>query len=205
MREYVIRRTVGAPDWERIPTLAIDIPYTDISDDIRAFAQIAYDDEQLYVHLVAEEKYIRAEETGPIGSPCRDSCLEFFFSPIEGDERYFNIEFNFNGCMYLGYGSRLSTLVRLLPDDDADPFHPTIRKTANGWEIFYTVPYAFVRRFFPDLTVVGGKTIRANCYKCSDLTVPPHYFSWNEIVWDESACEYFTFHAPPCFGRMIFE
>lgn len=205
MKEYVIHRTVGAPDWERIPSLAIDIPYKDSPDDIRAFAQIAYDGEQLYVHLLCEEKYIRAEETGLIGSPCEDSCLEFFFAPNEGDDRYFNIEFNLNGCMYLGFGSGLATLARLLPDADPDPFHPTIRKTDGGWEIYYTVPYAFVRCFFPDFTAVSGKAMRANCYKCSDLTVPAHYFSWNEITWDESRGERFTYHKPACFGKMIFE
>lgn len=205
MREYIIRSTQGAPDWERIPTLAIDIPYLDSPDDIRAFAQIAYSEDALHVHLVAEEKCIRAEARGPLGCPCEDSCLEFFFCPMEGDDRYFNIEFNLNGCMFLGFGSGIPSLVRLLPDADPDPFHPTIQKTGSGWEIFYTVPYEFVRRFFPTFTVESGKTIRANCYKCSDLTVPAHYFSWNEIIWDEGKGERFTYHKPACYGKMIFE
>lgn len=205
MKEYVIHRTVGAPDWERIPSLAIDIPYKNSPDDIRAFAQIAYDADQLYVHLLCEEKYTRAEEKGLIGSPCEDSCLEFFFAPNEGDDRYFNVEFNLNGCMYLGFGSGLATLARLLPDADPDPFRPTIRKTEGGWEIYYTVPYTFIRCFFPDFAAVSGKAMRANCYKCSDLSTPAHYFSWNEITWDESIGERFTYHKPACFGKMIFE
>jgi hypothetical protein len=77
MREYVIHRTAGAPDWERIPSLAIDIPYKNSPDDIRAFAQIAYDGEQLYVHLVAEEKYVRAEITDECGFKAWSNIISF--------------------------------------------------------------------------------------------------------------------------------
>ncbi len=200
MREYRIQKVAGAPDWSRIDTLAIDVSYLDSPTFYQAWAQIAYDDECLHVHLFCKEPATRAVETGPLGAPCEDCCMEFFFSPMADDLRYFNIEFNHNGCLYLGLASNLRSLVRLLPEFDTAILGQEIRDTADGWEIFYTVPYEFIRRFFPDFTVYPGKEIRANCFKCADLTEPPHYFSWSPITGDGKL----SYHKPECFGKMIF-
>ncbi|MBE6596101.1 MAG: hypothetical protein E7641_00365 [Ruminococcaceae bacterium] len=200
MKTYAIRKMKDGICWKDIPTLEIDHPYLDTPlSGISAHARIAYDDEAILVNLFVEEKEIRAVETGPIGSPCEDSCLEFFFCPMEGDSRYFNIEFNSNGCMYLGFGTGIPDLVRLLPDENNHNFEPDIYKNENGWGITYKIPFAFIRRFFKDFNVYEGKTIAANCYKCSDLTVPANYFSWNEVTGEP-----FTFHRPSCFGKMTF-
>ena len=199
MKEYTIKRMNSAQDWSQIDTLAIDIPYLNSPDFYAAWAQIAYDDEALHVHLFCKEPETRAVEHGPLGSPCEDCCLEFFFSPMEGDSRYFNIELNRNGCMYLGLASSIRTLVRLIPEKDNNLLHPVFRDRTDGWEVFYTFPYEFVRRFFPDFKVYAGKKIRANCFKCADLTEPPHYFSWNQITGEK-----LSYHKPECFGSMIF-
>ncbi len=201
MKTYTIKKANGTPDWNAIPSLDIDVPYLTTPSDITAKAQICYNDEELLVHLSTVEANIRAEENGPLCSPCEDSCLEFFFCPGEGDMRYFNVEFNMNGCVYLGIGSNVKDLVRLIPEEPvSEMFKPDIRKTADGWEIFYRVPYTLIRRFFPDFKVYAGKEMRANCYKCADLSEPPHYLSWNPIEGEP-----FTFHKSDCFGNMIFE
>ncbi len=198
---YRIVKTDGAPNWDKIDTLSVDIPYLNSPADYRTWAQFAYDDDKLYVHFSCEEPATRADERGLIGVPCEDCCMEFFFAPMQEDIRYFNIEFNYNACMYLGIGSSLDTLVRLLPDCEDNVLYPHVYSTDTGWEIFYTIPFEFVRRFFPNFTVYRGKVMRANCYKCADKTVPPHYFSWNPIVYEGE----FTFHAPKSFGTMIFD
>ena len=201
MKSYVIKKVNGAPDWSAIPYLDIDTPYLDTPSDISARAQICYNDDELLVHLSTVEKNIRAEVTSPYGMPCKDSCLEFFFCPAENDTRYFNVEYNMNGCIFLGFGSNVNNLVRLFPADDSETvFTPHIARTADGWEIFYRVPYAFIRRFFPEFKAYAGKQMRANCYKCADLSEPPHYLSWNKVDTDP-----FTFHNPRCYGNMIFE
>lgn len=198
MREYTIHKVNAGFDWADVPTLDIDnLMWTD-STDVRAWAQIAYDDEALHVHLFAKERAIRAEETGVTGMPCEDSCLEFFFCPIWGDDRYFNIEFNPNGCMYLGMGRNVTELIRLLPEDQS--INPRPRRTDDGWEIFYDVPFAFIRRLFPDFTAESGRDMRANCYKCGDKTEKEHYLAWNPPL-----CERPAFHCPQYFGRMHFE
>lgn len=199
MRAYTIKKMTEA-GWDAIPVLPIDHTYFDTPDHIKAQAQLSYDGEALLVHLSTVEKNFRAVETGPLGSPCEDSCLEFFFCPREGDNRYFNIEYNPNGCIYLGFGTGMRDLVRLLPGEGELPFAPIINKSEGAWEITYRIPYDFIRRFFPEFEVFPGKRMRANCYKCADLSEPPHYMAWSPIVGEP-----FKFHRPECYGEMIFE
>ena len=167
--------------------------------EVVASAQICYDEEALYVRLSAKEKHIRAEYTGPLDMPCQDSCLEFFFCPMEGDNRYFNIEFNPNCCMYLGIGSCLKDLVRLLPAWE-NVLYPKAERFFDGWAVTYQVPVSFVRRFFPGFTLESGTIIRANFYKCGELTVQPHDLSWNELAQGEH-----SFHRPCDFGMLVCE
>ena len=165
MKVYEIKRVDGRPCWDTIDALPIDVPYLNTPGDIVARAQIAYDSTALYLHLWAKEPDVRCVETGLLGSPCEDSCLEFFFCPVENDNRYLNIEFNANGCLYLGIADSIQNLVRLLVPDVEALMLPDIRKRDDGWEIFYQVPYSLIQRFFPDFTVYESKSMRANCYK----------------------------------------
>lgn len=199
MRTYTIARK--AESWDKIEALAIDQVQLDSGAPIKAYAQICYDDEALYIRETAVEEHIRAEVTEQLGQVCEDSCLEFFFSPIWGDTRYFNVEYNPNACVYLGFGDNPEgkiTLYRLIRN--ADPFNPIATRTKDGWQIEYAIPFSFIRHFFPDFNPVSGYRMRANCYKCGDRTVQPHYFAWNSL--DPGVT---TFHTPNCFGTMIFE
>ena len=199
MKNYTVTRAEGAPNWDAIERVTMECRYHQTSEHIRAHAQLAWTEETLLVHLQAEVPYIRAEEYGPAGVPCEDSCLEFFFCPVPGDPHYFNIEYNYNGCMYLGYGTGLQDLIRLIPDGGAEEiFCPEVRRIEGGWEIFYRIPYDFIRRMMPQARLTGGQIIRGNFYACSDLTEPPYYLSWNEVREDP-----FTFHRSECFGEII--
>ena len=199
MKQYRIPYCPNEPDWNNIPRLEMDTAYFETPSHIRAYAQLAYDDHALSVHLRMDVPEIRAEETGPVGSPCNDSCLEFFFCPVPDDPRYMNIEFNFNGCMYLGIGSGIKDLTRLIPNQKRNPLEPRISATPTGWEITYRIPDAFIRRFFPSFRITGGQAILANCYALAEQAEPPYFLSWNPV--DQ---ENFTFHQSQCFGLMIF-
>lgn len=199
MKTYTIVRKPDILDWTQIPAVSINNQLQTPLVDISATGQVCYDDEALYVRLTAKESQIRAEYTGPLDAPCEDSCLEFFFSPIPGDDRYFNIEYNPNCCIYLGIASNLQDLVRLIPEFGI-PFSPQASRTSDGWEITYQIPFSFVRRFFPDFAPASGKTIRGNFYKCGDLTIQEHYLCWNMITGDK-----ISFHRPCDFGILEFE
>lgn len=200
MKTYTIRKFDPALGWDGIPVLSIDELLWTESCEVSARGQLAYSSEAILVRLCAREAFIRAEGTGLLDAPCEDSCLEFFFRPMAEDRRYFNVEFNPNACVFLGMGSGTHDLVRLLPVPPVkELFHPQVSRTGDGWELVYEIPFSFIRRFFPDFAVFSGKLIRANCYKCGDLTVAPHYLAWNPIENETPA-----FHMPDQFGTMIF-
>lgn len=203
MKTYTVKKVSGNPDWSAVPALAIDTLYRNPAPQIKATAQVGYSEEALHVRLTLEAPVLRAVEEGLYGMPCEDSCLEFFFSPMEGDVRYLNFEFNANKCLYLGLGSCIEDLVRLIPDQPLeDVFAPRSVVRENGFEITYQVPYSFVRRFFPSFSPASGKTMRANFFTCADNTEPPHYLCWSPVV---TRPEPRTFHWPYDFGQVIFE
>ena len=198
MKNYTITRACAPVNWDSIPALAIDTKLWGTETDITAQGQLCYDDSAMHIRLSAVESDIRAVENGPLGSPCQDSCLEFFFCPVEGDNRYFNIEFSPTGCYYLGFGSDRYDLVRLIPEQPV--FTPDIRRMETGWEIAYSIPFSFIRRFFPGFSPEPGKALRANLYKCGDLTVNEHYLSWNPIEQAQPDYHLSRFFAPLYFG-----
>lgn len=197
MKTYIMSKRTQGFSWKNIPFLSIDNLLWSEPVPISAKAQICYDDAALYVRLQAVEPNIRAELTNAFDEPCADSCLEFFFAPIPGDDRYFNIEFNPNLCMYLGMGYNLKSNVRMFPQEN--PFSPVASRTDDGWIVEYSIPHDFVRQFFPEYAPISGNSIRANCYKCGDLTVQEHYLAWSPIDLP-TPC----FHCPQFFGTMHF-
>ncbi len=197
MRQYTIIKKPDNLDWNNIPKLSIDNLLWSEPVSIQAEGALCYDDTGLYVRLSAVEENIRAENTGKFGIPCEDSCLEFFFSPIDGDSRYFNIEVNPNGCLYFGFGSNRYNMHRLVALYESFPVETA--RTKDGWTVTYRIPWDLVRLFFPNFQPVSGGTMRGNCYKCGDLTVQPHYFSWNPIQLTNP-----EFHCPDEFGLLRF-
>ena len=198
MKLYTVKRWTGK--WEDVPSLDINEKYRLTPDTVSATAQIAYDDENIYVRLETDEYEHRNVEMPPFGEPCQDSCLEFFFSPIEGDTRYFNVEVNSNLCFYVGMGHSIEDLVRIIPENGYDIFSPKVEMKEGGWSVEYKIPAEFVKLFFPYFSLYAGKKMRANCYKCADKTTPPHYLSWNLVEGEK-----YIFHKSHCFGEMIFE
>ena len=199
MKEYTIIRRPETLSWDEIPALSIDTLIRPTEADVQAQAQLCYDDEYLYVHLTAVESNIRAEHNGLLCEISEDSCLEFFFSPIFGDMRYFNLECNLNGSIYLGMGTGIDDLIRLVFAEGA-PFTPETKRTDDGWEVTHVIPHAFVRLFFPEYAPAPGYAMRGNFYKCGDLTEKPHYLMWNPVPIAPKA----SFHQPNHFGILRF-
>lgn len=203
METYRIQRIRGELDWGTIPVLEMNHAHNHVrleDTPVRAWTQLAYNDEALFVHQWTVEPEIRAEYRGVLDEVCEDSCLELYLCPMEQDERYFNIEYNLNTARYLGFGRSIDTLVRLLPEEGNDGFQPRTRRTRDGWEIFYQIPFAFIRQFFPEFECRPGSAMRVNCCKCGNFTVQPHWLTWSPI-----SVQPLTFHYPKQFGKMSFE
>ena len=197
MKEYLIHRGTRQ-DLKDMEWVGIDVPMWGDSYGITARARLCWDENALYVQLAAREQSIRAENTEPLQEPCEDSCLELFFCPDPGDLRYFNVEYNPVGLLFLGLGTSVHDLVRLYPLD-ADPFTFESQYTNDGWQISYSIPHSFVRRFFPGYEPYAGLAIRGNFYKCGDKTKDRHFLAWNPVPEQGH-----TFHAPDSFGRFLF-
>ena len=195
-RQYLIRAVAGEPDWSRIPQLQVDQLLWTPDCGIRAWGQFCHDAEYLRVHLRAAEKQIRAEYSSPLSPVCEDSCLEFFFMP-EGEDRYFNFEINPNGCLHVGFGHGRADSTILFRHDMPGLFGIRPAVTADGWEVYYRIPRSFLCLFWPGFTLTGA--LRANVYKCGDLTAREHYLSWNPVMSETP-----DFHRPQDFGLMTF-
>ncbi len=198
MREYTIVPVTGEIDWETVPALQVDNLQWTPPVDIRMQVQICYSSRGLHVHMRAWEKDIRATYTEPLSCVCNDSCMELFFSPVEDDLRYFNMEFNPNGCTYLGIGHSMADLVRLVPQKEDELLEKRTARLEDGWELFFTVPLSYMQVFFPQVTLAKGVRMRANCFKCGDHTVQPHFITWNKVNQPTP-----SFHHRCDFGLMI--
>jgi len=194
---YTIAR-VKEIDWNRIE--AVELVHQKWLEpcDIQAKAQLCHDGENLYVRMEAKEKNIRAQVVSPYEPVCVDSCLEFFFSPMQGDLRYFNFELNPLATVYVGFGKSRTTRARLLLKDFGARFEAKPFETENGWGIEYRIPGEFIREYMPDFAFEGEA--RCNFYKCGDLTEKEHYLAWAPL-----ASETPDFHRPQDFARIVFE
>ena len=197
MKTYIIEKTCGAPDWSTVPALEADNHLWISSENIHMTAQICYDEEALYLRMRAVEREVRAEHRGPLCPVCEDSCMEFFFSP-EGDDRYLNVELNPNGCSFIGIGTSRADRVRIILEQEEEVLQAQTARTPDGWELTYRLPLTFLRVLYPALSLTPGTVLRANCYKCGDLTPEPHYLSWNPVISVKP-----DFHRPCDFGRMV--
>ena len=196
-RRYLIRAVPGAPDWNSVPELEADRILWKPDCGIRAFGQFCHDAQHLYVRLRAAEAQIRAEYREPLSPVYQDSCLEFFFMP-EGGDRYFNFEINPNGCLWIGFGHSREDSTVLYRSGMEQRFDIRTGRTRDGWEVFYRIPLSFLRLFLPDFAFAG--ILRANVYKCGDLTAHEHYLSWNPVTSETP-----DFHRPADFGLMTLE
>lgn len=194
---YEITPVNGQPDWDKVPVLAVDNILWLPDAGIRMTQQLCYDSRKLYIYQKAVETVVRAEHTALLAQVCEDSCMEFFFCPEADSNRYFNFEWNLNGALYLGFRTDRENAARLQMKDHKSLFGFRSARTSDGWEIFYEIPASFVELFVPGFALRPGVQIRANCYKCGDLTPTPHYLSWNPVTSENP-----DFHRPQDFGVM---
>ena len=195
--EYIITKTDENIDWKSIPVIPIDNVLWSEKTDITAQGQLCYDSENLYVHLSAVEKYIRAENTEPLSPVYEDSCLEFFFK-FDNSDNYFNFEINPNGCLCTQFGPQKTDRINIVRQDAKEYFDIKTNRTSDGWEVYYKIPLKYIQLFYPDYKFGGD--ITANMYKCGNKTVNKHYIAWKPIDLETP-----NFHCTEYFGRMRFE
>lgn len=196
MKEYRVA-AMPVPDWERVESVELSHAPWLRPNTVRAWAQACHNTQTLFVRMTAREEPVRATLTGPLEQVCNDSCLEFFFAPVQKDARYLNFEWNPLGTLYLGFGSERQTRVRQLVRDPA-LFQPSPFRTAQGWGIEFQIPLSFLQLYFPEFSFSGCG--EGNFYKCGDETQSPHYLAWAPLRSSEP-----DFHRRQDFGRLCFD
>lgn len=199
MNTYTVCKLQGAPDWACVPAVELK---NHLWSDVRAIsaqAQLCWDEDNLYVRLQATEPDILCRFDGLCDPVYQDSCLEFFFSPKEGDSRYFNFEGNPNGAMYIGFGAMGENRCRLHIPNVRELFQICPFSTSDGWGLTYRIPVRFIQIFEPNFHLHPGLQLRANFYKCGDETKQPHFIAWNPIDLPSP-----SFHQPDFFGCIVF-
>ena len=199
MKEYLIKKAVYLPDgnidWNQIDFAEVNFsPWQDYASPYNTLAQVVYDGEGLYVHLQTDERKLRAVNTEKNSIVCEDSCMELFFSPDSNDTRYFNIEINPLGTMLVYVSNGRDNFEHI--EFDEETFNVKSVITYDGWELYYKIPYSFIRKHFKNITDI----MYGNFYKCGDKTYREHYGCWNPVE-----IEYPEFHCRQYFGKLIFE
>lgn len=198
MRSYSVHRVAGDPEWDKIEKAQIDNIRRG-PEDIRAWAQLCYDDYYLHACLTALEREPLARFDGLLDMVHLDSCLEFFFRP-EGDKGpYFNFEFNPKGTNNFGFGMNRENLARIVFPDYRERFRVNPFTIEGGWGIKFSIPADLFKLFNSSFQYKPELIARGNFYKCGEQTKFPHAFTWSRIE-DEKA----NFHSPPFFGQIRF-
>lgn len=154
----------------------------------------------IFVCLEADEPSPRAVFTDRDDPVWNDSCIEFFFQPFVDDERYINFEINPNGAYLCAVGCGRADRVFLRELSACNP-EVNACVSASGWRAELFVPEQLISDVFgKSFSVSDTEYIRANCYKCGDLTPSPHYASLFPV--DTPNPDY---HRPEFFGKIFFK
>lgn len=171
----------------------------------RTRVEVTNDHTSLYLHYHVEGEQLRAVTDRDGGPVWEDSCVEFFCQ-VPGDPHYYNFEANCIGAMV---ASR-----RLGRNNDVVPLSAeemsligrrcTLPRAAFeerdglfAWEVELSIPLALI---FREGAPRFPATLRANFYKCADMTKKPHYLSWQPIDLPRP-----DFHCPQFFGELTLE
>lgn len=173
-------------------------------------ARLAWDDDALYIIYQVKDRYVRAVAEKYQDSVCKDSCVEFFFTPgLDLGLSYFNVEINCGGTMLLWWhpedGDGLP-----VADEDCDTVmmghslpkivNPEIEEPTT-WTLEYRLPFDLIKKYCPDASKpASGGAWKANLYKCGDATSHPHWLTWSYVNHPTP-----RFHMPEYFGRLQFE
>ncbi len=199
MNTYIIKKTSCPVTEESFNTANIanidQVNWPNFGAPYKTEARILYSDEAFYVNLKTNEWPLTATHTKYNNEICEDSCMEFFFAPDADDNRYFNFEINPFGTFCLGIGK--DRYDREEPDEeDVALFEVKSVITSGTWQIFYKIPFSFIKKYFKKIDV----EMTGNLYKCGDKTPKVHYLTWNPVGSAEP-----DYHLSEFFGKFILE
>ena len=164
---------------------------------------IAHGEDCIFLKFYVAEDVLKASYYKPDDPVYKDSCVEFFIS-FDGDEEYYNLEFNAIGTCKLNFGKNRNE--RLLISKElikAIRYLATIQNNAISnskgikWELTLMIPVEVFSKH--NIKSLSEKKCSGNFYKCGDDLPVPHFLCWNNIQSAEP-----DFHLRKYFGEIIF-
>jgi sialate O-acetylesterase len=212
---YKVKRTNSANlkdiNWESANTLELKNYMGDKPAHFpKVQAKLLYDDKNIYVCFTVDDQYVRAVAQKTHDMVCRDSCVEFFFTPSENiADGYFNLETNCGGTLLLYHQTSRGQNVKMVAEKDCEkikmmPSLPKIVepeiKEPTTWTLRYAMPLDFLEKHAKVTKPAKGVKWYANFYKCADQTSQPHWLTWSKVDLPKP-----DFHRPEFFGIIEFE
>ena len=155
----------------------------------------------LHLAFRVKEDAVRAVCAADREHAWEDSCVEFFFEPVEKGP-YFNLECTCTGQIYLCRGTgrqgremlpeRAYSAISRRCSLGREPFG--LREEPTAWEVELDVPASVF-----GLDTFSGLRARGNFYKCGDRLPVPHYLSWAPVATPKP-----DFHRPEYFDTFLF-
>ncbi len=162
--------------------------------------RLARTEDALIVDFRVSGLDLRARNTEDNGTQWEDSCVEAFFENPDGSE-YYNFEINPLGKVLAACGASRNDRVKR-PGEEMQEILRTAQfegpQEYDGgiwnWRVTVVIPFRLLGADPDNLP----EKIRANFYKCGDLTAHPHFVSWSPIGTPAP-----DFHRPEFFGELI--
>jgi len=199
------------PAWQRIRPLVVDLHMGQEPEHRpRVMAKLCWDVTSLYFIFRVEDRYVRAIAQRYQDPVCRDSCVEFFFTP--GSHlglSYFNLEINCGGTMLFWWNPEGGNPVPVAHEDggqlEIGHSLPKIIDPENAapttWTLECRLPFKVIEKYCRDAGhPAPGVLWKANFYKCADRTSHPHWLTWSHVDHPTP-----KFHLPKFFGTLRFE
>lgn len=189
MEEIGAKAVIDTANWK-------EYPYTPL-----AGVSVARSDSHIVVLYNVRGFDLRAAATEDNGRVWEDSCCEFFVSD-PSDGTYYNFEMN---CIGTVLASKRTSRVdavhfdeekmgRIIRYSSLPHFPVELSDKIYSWTSAICIPFDLIGIDKDRLP----ESIRANFFKCGDLTAHPHFLSWNPIETEQP-----DFHRPEFFGKII--
>jgi len=210
-RDMIMDGKWDNPIWRDVEPIRLTYYMGDKPDHFpKTQAKLLYDNQFVHVIFRVEDRYVRAIAQKHQDAVCRDSCVEFFFTPGTNlDAGYFNLEMNCGGIMLFHF-QVIPREGRLIESADLDRIKivhqmPTIIDPEitepTDWTVQYRLPVDILEKYYPGAKKPApGVTWRANFYKCADKTSHPHWLTWSKVDKPQP-----DFHVPEYFGALKFK
>lgn len=215
MKKYLIEYRSTVPDfspenWHGVAAAKIDNFFAKSAYHPERSCKALHDGEKLYCYFESKlDRYILSTRIRRNTFVYKDTCLEFFFMPVEG-RGHFNFEINAGGTLHLGHirnpkrinGKFLdasliptaetkgieivSSLPRLIDPEMPGPM---------DWQLGLVVPFAFFEQQLKMKIDFRHRKCSGNFNCCSEANSHPHWATWNAAANP-------SFHAWENFGEI---